>query len=121
MQQFEIEEMFIAHDEFLEARFPVSRQQLYPSCGERLVINVSSAVMRGESLDSLPDQPQSFIERHSVEQKPGEPQVISVTEQRWRQHAAGEGVEELVVIKFIRGNNDRHHRYPAACNSNSCA
>ena len=67
MQQFQIEEMFIAHDEFLEARFPMSREELYPSCGERLVVNVSSAVMRGESLNSFPDQPQSVIERHSVE------------------------------------------------------
>ena len=37
MQQFQIEAVFVAHDEFLEARFPVSRKQLYPSCGERLV------------------------------------------------------------------------------------
>jgi len=114
MQQFQIEAVFVAHDEFLEARFPVSRKQLYPSCGERLVVNVSSAVMRGESLNSLPDQPQSFIEGPSMQQKPSQSQVISVTEQRGRQHAAGEGVEELVVIEFIRGNNDRHQRYPAA-------
>jgi len=66
MQQFQIEKVFIAHYEFLEARFLMGRQQLYPSCGERLVIDVSSAVMRGESLNSLPDQPQSFIEGHSV-------------------------------------------------------
>ena len=121
MQQCQIEEVFIVQDEFLEARFPMSREQLYPSCRERLVVKVSSAVMRGESPNSLPDQPQRVIERHSVEQKPSQSQVISVTEQRGRQHAVGERSEELVVIKFIRGNNDRHHRYPAACSSKSCA
>ena len=84
MQQFQIEKVFIAHYEFLEARFPMSRQQLYPSCGEGLVIDVRRAVMRCISLNSLSDQPQSFIERFSVKQKPGEPQVIAVTEQTRR-------------------------------------
>jgi len=108
MQQFQIEEAFIAQDEFLEAGFPMSCQQLYPSCGERLVVNVRRAVMRGESLNALADQRESFIERLPVEHKPCEPQVISMTEQRGRQHAAGERSEEFVVTQFSGGNDDRH-------------
>lgn len=73
--------MLVTSDELFEARFPVSCEQFYPSYRERLVVNVGRVVMCGESLDALANQPESFIERHSVEQKPSQPQVISMTEQ----------------------------------------
>jgi hypothetical protein len=82
VQQLAIETIFITRDEFFEARFPVSRKQIHPRCCERLVVNVRRAVMRGESLKAFPDQRESFVERLAVEQEPGKPQVIPVTEQR---------------------------------------
>src|SRR6185437_14333903 len=57
---------------------------------------------------ALTDQLESVIEWHSVEQKPSQPQVVSVTEQRGRQYAGGEGVEEVIVTKSYGRNDDRH-------------
>ena len=72
--------MFVVGDELREARLVVRREQLYPSSRDGLMVKMTHAEMRSVSLNAFPNQRESFIERFSVEQKPGQPQMIAVTE-----------------------------------------
>lgn len=116
MQQLNIEAIFVLADELLEGRLSMGCEQLDPCGRDRLMVDLRRSEMRGVSLNAFPNQQESFIERLSVEQKPSQPQVISVPEQRWRQYAIGECREEFVITEFIRSNDDRH-----AGNSNKLA
>ena len=108
MEKIDVEVVFVARDEFGEARLMMSGEQFHPGRCDRLVVEVGNPEVRGVFLYAVADQRERFLERHSMEQKPGQPQVISVAERCSWKLTTGERREEFIITDFSGSNDDSH-------------
>jgi hypothetical protein len=86
----------------------MTREQVNPRHRYCLVINMRHAMVPRETSDALSNDIEGFGKCMPVQGKPSESKVIAVAEHRYRQFAAVESREEVIIAQVYGSYRDRH-------------